>query len=81
VFYEWLLWSDATDCNGSNCDRRSTISAILTGRSSGPWKRSDGAGQRSLHAALEGVCSVHNAGGDGSVQLKAEYLDLQGVRR
>lgn len=51
----------------------------------GPVKRAfealDGAGQRSLHAALEGVFSAHNAGGDGSVQLKAEYLDVQGVRR
>jgi hypothetical protein len=41
----------------------------------------DGAGQRPLRAALEGVFSAHNAGGDGSVQLKAEYLDVQGVRR
>jgi SAM-dependent methyltransferase len=51
----------------------------------GPVKRAfealDVAGQRSLHAALEAVFSAHNAASDGSVELRAEYLDVQGVRR
>lgn len=51
----------------------------------GPVKRAfealDVAGQRSLHAALEAVFSAHNAANDGSVELRAEYLDVQGVRR
>jgi hypothetical protein len=51
----------------------------------GPVKRAfealDAAGQRSLHAALEAVYSAYNTAGDGSTELKAEYLDVQGVRR
>jgi SAM-dependent methyltransferase len=51
----------------------------------GPVKRAfealDAGGQRSLHAALESVYSAHNAAADGSTELKAEYLDVQGVRR
>jgi hypothetical protein len=51
----------------------------------GPVKRAfealDADGQRSLHAALESVYSAHNAAAGGSTELKAEYLDVQGVRR
>lgn len=51
----------------------------------GPVKRAfealGAAGQRSLHAGLEAVFSAHNTAGDGSVELRAEYLDVVAVRR
>jgi SAM-dependent methyltransferase len=51
----------------------------------GPVKRAfealDAGGQRSLHAALESVYASHNKARDGSVELEAEYLDVQAVRR
>jgi ubiquinone/menaquinone biosynthesis C-methylase UbiE len=51
----------------------------------GPVKRAfealDVAGQRSLHAGLEAVFSTYNQARDGSVELRAEYLDVVAVRR
>lgn len=51
----------------------------------GPVKRAfealDVAGQQSLHAGLEAVFSAHNEARDGSVELRAEYLDVVAVRR
>jgi SAM-dependent methyltransferase len=51
----------------------------------GPVKRAfealDVAGQRSLHAGLEAVFSAHNKTRDGSVELRAEHLDVVAVRR
>lgn len=51
----------------------------------GPVKRAfaalDTPLQHSLHAALEAVFSAHNEGGDASVELRAEYLEVVAVRR
>ena len=51
----------------------------------GPVKRAfealDAPAQRSLHAGLEAVFSAHNTARDGSVELRAEYLDVVAVRR
>jgi SAM-dependent methyltransferase len=51
----------------------------------GPVKRAvdalDTAAQRALHTGLEAVFCAHNSAADGSVELRAEYLEVAAIRR